>query len=195
MDSQNQLEGNTPPPIQLKTLRLTLRPFTREDAPLIEVLLNDKEIASNTRSVDFPYPQGAALIWIENQIANREKFDAFVFGIHLNGSDELIGGIGVDLNKKDHNAELGYWIGREFWNQGYCSEAAMSVLEFGFEEVGLYKIHAHYMTRNPASGRVLEKIGMTQEGELRGHTRKWGVFEDIVICGMLANDPRPWEQD
>ena len=193
MTTNKQLESKPLEPIQLQTCRLTMRAFEPADAPAIQILLNDKEIASNTRSVDFPYPKGQALIWIEAQAAKRAEFDSFVFGIHLRESDQLIGGIGLDLNKKDHNAELGYWIGREFWNQGYCSEVAMEVLRFGFEKIGLYKIHAHYLTRNPASGRVLEKIGMTHEGMLRGHSRKWGVFEDIAIWGMLANDPRPWK--
>ncbi|MFK7766921.1 MAG: GNAT family N-acetyltransferase [Mariniblastus sp.] len=178
----------------LQTARLAMRPFEPADAPVIQVLLNDKEIASNTQSVDYPYPDGQALVWIENQIAKRSQFDSFVFGIHLRESDQLIGGIGLDINKKDHNAELGYWLGREFWNLGFCTEAVMKVLDFGFEELGLYKIHAHYLTRNPASGRVLDKVGMTHEGVLRGHSRKWGVFEDIAIYGMLCKDPRPWEK-
>jgi len=175
----------------LLTQRLVLRPFADSDAEVVEQLLNDKEIASNTRSIQYPYPPGDALKWIARHQVMWENGNAYNFSIRLHASDELVGAIGLESNKVDHNAELGYWLGRKFWNQGFTTEAARRVIEFGFETVGFYRITAHHLSRNPASGRVLEKIGMTKEGLLRGHVRKWGVFEDIFLYGMLANDPRP----
>ena len=100
----------------------------------------------------------------------------------------MIGAIGLEVNKTDHNAELGYWLGRDFWNQGYCTEAAVSVIEFGFKTLGLRRIASEHLVRNPASGKVMEKIGMTREGLLRKHVRKWGVFEDVVVYGILAEE-------
>jgi RimJ/RimL family protein N-acetyltransferase len=111
-----------------------------------------------------------------------------VFAICLKAGGTLLGAIGLEINSQDHNAELGYWIGKPYWSQGYCTESARAVLEFGFTQLGLHKIHAHYMTRNPASGRILEKIGMRREGLFRQHVRKWGVFEDIACYGILAFD-------
>ena len=102
----------------------------------------------------------------------------------------MIGAIGLEINKEDHNAELGYWLGREFWNQGYCTEAAIAMIEFGFESLGLRRIVSEHMARNPASGKVMEKAGMTREGLRRKHVRKWGVFEDVVVYGILADDRR-----
>ena len=99
----------------------------------------------------------------------------------------MIGAIGLEVNKEDHNAELGYWLGREFWNQGYCTEAAKSVIEFGFETVGLRRIASEHMARNPASGKVMQKAGLTREGLRRKHVRKWGVFEDVVVYGILSD--------
>lgn len=175
----------------IRTNRLLLRPFCLQDAQAVESLLNDKEIASNTRSVDYPYPKGQATAWIELHQSLWKSAESYVFAICLSETEQVIGGMGLEIDKSDHNAELGFWIGREFWNNGFCSESAIAVLEFGFEQIGLHKIHSHHLTRNPASGRVMEKIGMVREGLLRGHTRKWGIFEDIIIYGMLANDPRP----
>lgn len=176
---------------ELVTERLKLRRFSISDAEVVESLLNDREIASNTRSIDFPYPKGAALVWIEHQQANWEAGKSSVFAICNRKTDQLVGAIGLEIEESDHHAELGYWIGREFWNKGYCSEAGAAVLKHGFDQLGLHRIHSHYLTRNPASGRVMEKIGMLREGLLRGHSRKWGVFEDVVVYGMLASDPRP----
>jgi RimJ/RimL family protein N-acetyltransferase len=174
----------------IQTARLTLRRFRVADGEVVERLLNDREIASNTRSIDYPYPKGAASIWIDSQFSKWESGDCSAFAICQRQTDQLIGGIGLEIEKSNHNAELGYWLGREFWNQGYCTEAARVILDHGFDQLGLHRIHCHYLTRNPASGRVMEKIGMKREGLLRGHARKWGVFEDVVIYGMLATDPR-----
>ena len=99
-----------------------------------------------------------------------------------------MGAVGIELSVENEHAELGYWIGEPFWGQGYCSEAAAEVLKIGFQHFGLHKIHAHHLTRNPASGRVLQKIGMKQEGLLREHFKKWGVFEDILFYGILASE-------
>jgi ribosomal-protein-alanine N-acetyltransferase len=83
---------------------------------------------------------------------------------------------------------MGFWIGVDWWGQGYASEAARAAVRFAFKELNLNRVYAHYMTRNPASGRVLEKIGMKREGLLRQRVRKWGVFEDVVILAMLRDD-------
>ena len=84
--------------------------------------------------------------------------------------------------------ELGYWIGYPYWNQGYCTEAAQVVLVYGFSILGLNRIHGRCLKRNPASGRVMEKIGMVQEGCLRAHDKKWEQFEDLVLYGILKSE-------
>lgn len=176
---------------KLATKRLVLRPFEESDSEVVEKLLNDKEIASNTRSIEYPYPPGDALKWIKRHRVMWQNGDAYNFAVCLASSEQLVGAIGLETNKIDHNAELGYWLGREFWNQGIGTEAARRVIEYGFETIGLHRITSHHLTRNPASGRILEKIGMTKEGFLRSHVRKWGVFEDVLLYGMLDSDPRP----
>jgi ribosomal-protein-alanine N-acetyltransferase len=193
----------------LATERLLLRRFIEADAVAVELLLNDRELAANSRSIDFPYPQGAAVKWIERHQTCWQEGTAFVFAVEAKpqylplvgeashgpgtsgrGASRLIGAIEIQINENDHQAELGYWIGRDFRGLGFCSEAAIKVVEFGFEKIGLNKITSHHMARNSASGRVLEKIGMHREGYLRRHVRKWGVFEDVILYGMLSSDPR-----
>ncbi|NEP60397.1 MAG: GNAT family N-acetyltransferase, partial [Symploca sp. SIO2G7] len=86
------------------------------------------------------------------------------------------------------NAELGYWIGVLYWSKGYCTEAAKAVVQYGFEVIGLHRIQAAHFPHNPASGRVMQKIGMSYEGYRRQHILKWGKFEDLELYGILKSD-------
>ncbi|KKL20477.1 hypothetical protein LCGC14_2455040, partial [marine sediment metagenome] len=90
-----------------------------------------------------------------------------------------------------HQAELGYWVGKPYWDQGFCTEAAYAVLRYAFREMGLVRVHAAHLWRNPSSGRVMQKIGMQHEGRRRQHTKKWDVLEDLELYGILRAD---WER-
>ncbi len=103
----------------------------------------------------------------------------------------LVGAMGLDFAPEHARAELGYWVGRPSWGQGFASEAARELVRYGFEVLGLNRIQAHHMVRNPASGRVLEKCGMQKEGVVRQYLKKWGEFEDIVMYSILASDQAP----
>ena len=86
--------------------------------------------------------------------------------------------------------EIGYWVGVPYWNHGYCTDAARAVLQYGFEVLALQRVFSHHLTRNPASGRVMRKLGMTHEGHHRRHVKKWDVFEDIDGYAILKSE---WE--
>ncbi|MEQ1906075.1 MAG: GNAT family protein [Pirellulaceae bacterium] len=175
----------------LTTARFSLVPFALTDAPELQRTINDYEIAMMTRHVDFPYTLEMGEAWLARHEGLWNEGKAAIFAIRQPATGELVGGAGLEICSTDHFAELGYWIARKYWNQGVATEAAAAVVEFGFDQLGLNRIVAHHMTRNPASGRVLEKLGMTREGLLRRHARKWGEFHDVVIFGILAED---WEK-
>lgn len=103
-------------------------------------------------------------------------------------SGELCGAIGLAIDAENNHAELGYWIGKPHWGQGYCTEAGTAVVRYGFEVLGLHRIHSAHFSHNPASGRVMQKIGMRYEGCRRQHIRKWENFEDLVQYGILKSD-------
>ena len=103
-------------------------------------------------------------------------------------SGALVGAIGLDIRRAHDSAELGYWVGAEFWNRGYCTEAALAILDYGFERLQLNRVHAAHLERNPASGRVLLKLGMQREGELRQHLKKLERYEDLVLYGILREE-------
>lgn len=173
-------------PVTLRTERLTLRPFRPEDAPDVSRLAGDREIAANTLTVPHPYEVEMATEWIAGHAPVTAAGEKIVFA--LTHDTELIGAMGLDLEPEHARAELGYWIGRPMWGQGFASEAARALVRYGFEVLDLNRIQAHHMVRNPASGRVLENCGMQREGVVRQYLKKWGEFEDIVIYSVLASD-------
>lgn len=100
----------------------------------------------------------------------------------------LVGAVGLEICREHSRAELGYWIGKPYWGQGFATEAAHALINHGFQMLGLNRIYAEHLVRNPASGRVMVKIGMRREGTLRQHTKKWDVFEDVTIYGLVKGD-------
>ena len=172
----------------LHTERLTLRSFKFEDAQDVQRLAGDRDIAATLTRMPHPYKEGMAEKWIRSCYENFKKDAAINFAITLRTEKHLIGGIALRIDRENENAELGYWIGKPYWNRGYCTEAAKAVVGHSFEVLKLNRIHAKYFKRNPASGRVLEKIGMYYEGCFRQHVKKWDTFEDLMGYGMLKTD-------
>jgi ribosomal-protein-alanine N-acetyltransferase len=173
----------------LYTARLILRPFAESDAADVQRLAGAREIAATTLRVPHPYSLADAQQFISACVRNAGQGTGIVFAITLQ-SGELCGACGLELDPVHRHAEIGYWIGVPYWGHGYATEAASIVLDFGFTLLDLHRIYAAHFRGNPASGRVLEKIGMTHEGRMCGHYLKWGKFLDAEAYGILASDPR-----
>jgi RimJ/RimL family protein N-acetyltransferase len=180
-------------PVQplLETQRLTLRAFTMADAPQVQRLAGDRDIASTTLVIPHPYEDGMAEAWIGTLEAKFAAGRSVILAITLRDCGELIGGTGLAIEPEHNRAELGYWIGKPFWNHGYATEAGKAMLHYAFATLQLNRVYAYHYCRNPASGRVLQKMGMTHEGRLRRHTLKWGVFEDDDFYGILRSEYAP----
>lgn len=173
----------------LETARLLLRRLKLGDAPVISKLAGRREIADTTISIPHPYSEEQARKWIASHIGPKGTSKEIIFAIMLKTSGQLIGTVGLrEIDPEHSKAEMGCWIAVEEWGKGYAVEASSAVLRFGFEELQLNRIYAHHMVRNPASGHVLEKLGMRKEGLVRQPVRKWGVFEDVVLLAMLRKD-------
>jgi len=170
----------------LTTAQLVLRPFTLEDAPLVQRFAGNREVAANTTNIPHPYPDGAAEMWINSHAPLWAERQAMTLAITEREGGALVGAIGLSITATDRRAELGYWIGRPYWGRGFATEAGRAMVDHGLGPLGLHRVMARHLARNPASGRVMRKLGMTQEGVLRGHALKWGVFEDIVVHAVLA---------
>lgn len=100
----------------------------------------------------------------------------------LAGYGKLVGAIGLGLQQDHDRAEMGYWIAVPHWNNGFTTEAARRVIDFGFEALTLERIFAQHFATNPASGRVMMKAGMHYEGSLRHHIKKNGGGTWILWC-------------
>ena len=174
----------------LATERLVLRAFTQDDAPRVVELAGAWEIADTTLSIPHPYPPDAATSWIAGQVSAWVNDWHADFAITDKGSGELIGAIGQGINRAHDHGEMGYWIGVPYWNNGFCTEAARAVLAFAFIELGLHRVYAHHLVRNPASGKVMEKIGMRFEGIRRDAIKKWDRYEDIAAYAILDEEWR-----
>jgi len=159
-----------------------------EDAPTVQRLAGAREIADTTLNIPYPYADGVAEQWISGHRAGYEQGSKVPLAITLACSGAVVGAISLaSIDKQHERAVIGYWIGKEYWNAGYCTEAAREMLRFGFERLGLNRIISHHLTRNPASGRVMRKIGMEHEGTLRQHVKKWDAFEDLECYGILKS--------
>ncbi|MBP0020708.1 MAG: GNAT family N-acetyltransferase [Cyanobacteria bacterium SBLK] len=175
----------------LNSDRLLLRPFTFTDAPRIQNLAGKREIADTTVSIPHPYSLSRAEEWIAGHPREFSEGKATHFAIECKEIQQLIGAIALrDIEREHLQGELGYWVGVEFWGRGYASEAARTAIAYGFEVLHLHRIYAYHMARNSASGRVLQKLGMRQEGLLRDRVRKWDIFEDVCLYAILEEEWR-----
>lgn len=172
----------------LQTDRLVLRPMTLSDGPDVQRLAGDPAIADTTLRIPHPYEDGMAEAWIATQPEAFAEGRSVVFAITLRETGELIGSIGLELNPDHECGEMGYWIGRAFWSRGYATEAGRAVLCYGFATLGLNRIEAHHFCRNPASGRVLRKLGMAHEGRIRRRFKKDDHFEDVELYAILFDE-------
>jgi len=185
-EDANQAFGAMP---TLRTERLVLRPFSPADAAKVQLLAGHREIASTTYAIPNPYPDGAAEQWIASHGDAYAQGKSLSLAITLSHDGTLVGAIGfASITQKHERAEIGYWIGRPYWGNGYCGEAAKELVRFGFDELSLNRITGQYLTRNPASGAVMRKIGMRHEGTLGQHVKKWGKFEDVELYGIIKKD-------
>lgn len=155
----------------LESTRYILRPFTADDAPAVQLLAADKRISDMVSNIPHPYPEGAALQWISTHVPGWEKGVQASFAIVDKTNHELCGAIGlsVDTTETDvREAEIGYWLGVDYWGRGIVSEACQRIVSFGLDEMNLDKIRARRLSNNPASGRVLEKAGFKHTGTAEG---------------------------
>lgn len=172
---------------QLETERLLLRGFRADDAPRVQVLAGEREIAATTSLIPHPYPDGEATRWIGSHAESFVEGRSVALAITRREDNLLIGAIGLEFHTKHRRAEVGYWVGKEYWGQGYATEALRAVILYGFQR-GVHRIWAEHFAHNPASGRVMQKAGMRHEGTLRHHMVKWEDPVDCEVYGILDTD-------
>lgn len=177
----------------IETERLHLRLLRPEDAPVVQRLAGAYEIAKTVINIPHPYEDGVAELWIDSTYDAWTRGRSLHLAVTLKEEDEegrrpLIGAIGLEFNHQSRFAELGYWLGVPYWNKGYTTEAARALVAYGFETLRLNRIQARHMTNNPASGRVMQKIGMTYEGTHRQAAFRFGEYHDLAMYSILRSE-------
>jgi ribosomal-protein-alanine N-acetyltransferase len=176
-----------PPDPALATRRLSLRPFQVSDVADLVRLANDREVAAST-PLPHPFTDEVARWFLAKAPEDARAGRALHFAVTLREGGWLIGSVTLYLEPRDKRAELFYWIGRQFWGQGYATEAAGAVVRLAFTRLGLERVFASHFADFPASGRVLQKLGMRPEGVDRRHVYKWGVPHDLARYGILREE-------
>jgi RimJ/RimL family protein N-acetyltransferase len=146
----------------LDTARLHLRSPVEQDADAIISIAGDWEVARRLARVPHPYTD-ADLRFFFNQVLPNEP----TWAISWRQTSRLIGIMGLTPAPDGRSAELGYYIARNHWGRGVATEAALAITRAGFESFGYRKLTSGYHADNPASGRVLAKLGFTIIGTSR----------------------------
>lgn len=143
-----------------RTERLLLRPSWPEDARELHGAIADEGIVRNLARAPWPYEEDEAARFAA--VEHAELYPAFMLMLRTDGAPRLIGACGIGDHQGE--AELGYWIARPYWGLGFASEAARAVLGIA-RAIGHKRIVAGHFIDNPASGRVLRKLGFTHTGK------------------------------
>jgi [ribosomal protein S5]-alanine N-acetyltransferase len=185
--TEKKLKGKLP--IKLTTARLSLREWEEDDLAAIRKYVTDPEVyrfmpwGPNTEEESVGFLKGRIAAAQENPRPSYE------FAITVQESGELIGGCGIRISSPENRSgDLGYVLRRDCWGKGYATECAHALLNFGFSELHLHRIWATCDSRNAASARVLEKVGMRQEAYLRDNAWQRGQWRDTLIFAILENE-------
>ncbi len=175
--------------MELNCGKCKVRSWHPNDVESIVRHANNRKIWLNLRDrFPYPYTKADAQNWIQSALSMRPETN---FAIDVSG--EAVGGIGFELKTdvERYSAEVGYWLGEEFWGQGICTSALKATTQYAIEAYHLTRIFAVPFSENLASIRVLEKAGYSREGIMRRSAFKDGRFLDEVLYAFVIEDWTP----
>ncbi len=169
-------------------MKVSIRPWQQADAADIAAIINNKKIQDNLRDgIPFPYTEKDGAEFISGML-NAKQGSTFAFAITVD--DKVAGSIGAfrQDNIHSHTAEMGYYIGEDYWGKGVGTMAVRLVCEYVFKKTDIIRIYAEPFAYNDASCRVLEKAGFQYEGTLRGNAVKNGKVIDMKMYALVRKD-------
>ena len=165
-----------------RTERLLLRPGWREDAPALFDAICDERVVRNLAQAPWPYTPHHAESFLDRERGPSDT-SSLIF-LRTAGAPRLIGGIGIHRLPSGED-ELGYWITRPFWGQGIATEAGRAVIANARHSLRLRRLVSGHFVDNPASGRVLAKLGFRPVGA----TMRYSAGRDAEVpCKLLEMD-------
>lgn len=178
--------------VTIETERLLLRAPRASDAPRIALLAGDYDVASMTGTIPHPYSEEMAADWVKSLHAGEE---GVAFAVEQAGS--LIGCVGYRAVDESH-AEMGYWIGKPYWGFGYATEAARALILYIFAQESFDYLTIGHFRENPASARVIAKLGFEAAGEIlrdcaatggKAHCVTYRLARDRALSVLRAARP------
>ena len=165
---------------RLITERLKLRRIELSDLTSLLKYANNKKISDQVLNIPFPYQEEDAIFRMNFIIQGFKNKERYVFAITVKDKDELVGEIGLHLEKNNDSAQFGYWVAEPFWGKGIATESTAAILKFGFEELNLNKIYATHFPDNKASGKVMLKNKMIKEAELKDQFKIGNEYKSVI---------------
>ena len=172
--------------LRLETDRLTLRRPTAADAPVIERLAGEADVARHTANIPHPYPPGAAAAWL----AGLSDESEIVWAIERREGGEFLGCIGLRPDPDAGRGVPGYWIGKPYWGQGYATEALRAVVAYAFDTRRFDRLDCSAAIGNAASARVQEKLGFVSTGRAMEPAPARGDAMEVETRSLARTD---WE--
>lgn len=174
--------------MRILTERLILRNINNRDSNNLIKNINNINVSKYLLTVPYPYTKKDAKWWINHC---KEKGREYNFCIELKSEKKLIGGIGLShVDKFQGTAEVGYWLGESYWKKGYGSEALKALTDFSFNKLKLRRLQADVFSKNPSSGKLLEKFGFVKEGIKKEGRRSKATekIHDEIMYGLLKKN-------
>ena len=175
----------------IETKRLTLRRLELSDAEMMFKNWTGDDNVTRFLRWDAHNTIDDTKNMIQQWMDSYHEDSTYYWGIHLK-TGEMIGSTGITITSEyDAQGSLGYKLGSLWWNHGYSSEAAGAVLDYMFFNTDIERIDAFSSVQNPASEKVMEKIGMHYEGLLQHYYKTRDGFHDCTLYGIIRSE---WEQ-
>lgn len=170
-----------------RTPRLTLRPGWPEDAAALTAAIAHEAVAFKLSRLPWPYTVDHAADWLARPQQRRDL--TLLILAHEGPSPRLIGAIGIHPDEAKGGHEIGYWLTPDAWGRGYATEAGRAMLGIARHAMGLRHLHSGHFIDNPASGRVLAKLGFRNTGVEKRHCLALGIDKPCATLELaLAED-------
>lgn len=162
---------------------ISIRCIDKDDISLVTRLADNIAIAQMTANLPYPYTDEHAKIWLDYVLGNENEH---VFAVL--GDGEFMGVVGLVHEPEHERAELGYWLGEEYWNKHVMTDAVNMAVAYAFTMLNVQKIYSRCFAPNKASMRVLENNGFKLEGCQRAHHIRMGTVQDVLCYGLLRSE-------
>jgi [ribosomal protein S5]-alanine N-acetyltransferase len=176
--------------LELRGTGIRLTPAKLTDADGLYRYIRDKEITRYTIAIPSPYRRSDMTKFLKLTVKEMKAGSHYLFVIRRFDSPEAMGALGVMVNRHLPYAELGYWLGREFWNQGIMTQAVKAALGFAFDTLKLHRVQVAHLDGNEGSRRVIEKCWFRREGIDREAILRDKKWTNIIRYGLLEPEYR-----